>query len=154
MGRLDDIRTAAKEAVKIKQEQESEEKTEYVVSDEGKFYRAFSAAPTGEPPLHLVIFMKDRAVSPLYSTLYDVTFDYEDEFIGLVFPHCRIKFYGRNLRELATKLVSHTAEFIFEYDNRMTLAPDHDANKKAVITQIEMEGLVMEYDSAVGGTDA
>lgn len=155
MSRLDTIRNAAKEAVKTKQEQAAEKNTQFSVETDAEFYRAFSAAPTGDPPLHLVIFTKKGiAVSPLYSMLYDFVFDDKCEFIGLVFPHCRVKLYGKNLGDLIIKLSTHRVEFIYEYGSTgLRIPPDHDPAKDPVITKVEMEGAQIEPTHSEGDSD-
>ena len=153
MSKLDDLRNAAKAAVKEKETPAVEkDAAQFAVETGSEFYRAFAAAPTGDPPLHLIIFTKGMAVSPLYSTLYDFAFDNRFEFIGLVFPHQRVKIYGKNLSALILKLATHSVEFIYEYGSTpLTLPPDNDPAKDPFIERIEIEGAQIDSANTDGG---
>ena len=148
MSKIEDIRNAAKEALKQKQQQvDYEPRTTEQMRDqvEGQEYYYAHFAPTDDPELRLVIYCKDMFIMPRYDFLQDIVFHGLYEFIGLIYPNQRIKIYGRNLKPIVQKLRTHSVEWIREYvPPYMKLAPDHDEQKLPVITEIEIEGAIID----------
>lgn len=144
MSKLEELRNAAKAAIEQKQSEgnaiplTTDELREQVEGQE--YYQAFFA-PTDDPQLRLVVYAKTMFIMPRYDFLQDIVFNGLYEFVGLVYPHQRIKLYGRNLKGLVQGLRIHRVEWVREYVPQfMTLAPDHDESNEPVITEIEIEG--------------
>ena len=147
MSKLEDIRNAAKAAVGQKQDERTIPLTtdELRETVEGQEYYYAYFAPTNDQELRLIIYSKDMFIMPRYDFLQDVVFHGLYEFVGLIYPHQRIKIYGRNLKPIVQGLRSHSIEWIREYvPPYMKLAPDHDENKLPVITEIEIEGAIID----------
>jgi hypothetical protein len=104
-------------------------------------YQAFGS-PTSDPQIRVIIYAKQMFVMPRYDVLYDVVFSGLYDFVGLVYPHQRIRIYGRNLSDLVFRLRINSVEWIREYAEGFHELPDDDGTLP-VITEIQIEGAAM-----------
>ena len=104
-------------------------------------YQAFGA-PTNDPQIRLIIYAKQMFLMPRYDVMYDVVFSGLYDFIGLVFPHQRIRIYGRNLSKLVSALRLNCVEWLREYLEPLHELPADDPDA-AVITEIQVDGGAM-----------
>ncbi len=115
-----------------------------------KPYQAFGA-PTSDQQVRLIIYAKKIFMMPQYAVMYDVFFDGAGEFVGLVFPHHRVKIYGRNLMPMVDALRTNKIEWIREYVPGFFVLPE-DPNEP-VITVIDTDQVQNPFSPDLAGTD-
>ncbi|MBW4597541.1 MAG: hypothetical protein KME46_32750 [Brasilonema angustatum HA4187-MV1] len=113
------------------------------------YYRAFSA-PTPDPLLRLNIHTDKIHLMPRYDLLYDVAYSGIGDFVGLIFPHMRVKMFGRNLRLLVKGLFTHSVEWVREYDpNFWKFAPGDNVDMEPCIDEIIIESVSLDPEAEI-----
>ncbi len=140
MSRLDDIRNAAKDAEQSEPKAESNVLQGPTPNIPKAEYAAYGS-PTSDPQIRVIIYAVAFFMMPRYDVMYDVFFSGNGEFVGLIFPHHRVKIFGRNLMDLVYCLRTNSVEWIREYHPTFhELPPDFDG-QLPVITSIEVENV-------------
>ena len=111
-------------------------------------YQAFGA-PTPDSQIRLIIYAKQMFMMPRYDVLYDVAFTGRYDFIGLIFPHQRVRIYGRNLAGLVVALRTNSAEFLREYVPTIHELPEDDGTLP-VIEEIQIDA-ASEFEQDLKG---
>ncbi len=151
MSRLDEIRNAKTASQQQGQAQNAEAPGAQILEMPlpKDFYQAFSA-PTGDQQIRLIIYAKQMFLMPRYDVLYDVAFTGRYDFVGLVFPHQRIRIFGRNLTGLVIGLRNNAVEFLREYVPTIHALPEDDGTLP-VITEIQIDTAAIPFETELQG---
>ncbi|MBV9467761.1 MAG: hypothetical protein JOZ57_00785 [Abitibacteriaceae bacterium] len=104
-------------------------------------------APTSDPQVRLVIYARKFYMMPRYDVLYDVFFDGSYKFVGLIFPHHRVSIYGQNLQELVNALRINSVEWIREFIFSLHELPPDEDGTLPIISSIEVDHVQNPFEA-------
>ena len=152
MSRLDEIRNVAKAAAQNSDRDDANQSAQILELPRERAPYQAAGAPTSDPQIRLIIYAKQMFLMPRYDVLYDVAFNGLYEFVGLIFPHQRVRIYGRNLQGVVAGLRTNSVEWLREYVPAFFELPPDDGTLP-VITEIQIDGAAINpFEADIPGS--